>query len=320
MRGRNLFLILALAILLPAGFLESKLGAQPLTTPVNLIPDCNIYFDFTANASSASFDNRFIGCKTWYVAYTSTGFPALTLTFEAAPDASGVPGVWAAFGGTVVEGVNPNVALTQASTIMYGYFPWQRLTLSGAVAGAGRRIRGTFYGYRQTPVPTVILSGLSTVTANQGLPAVQANRWPVFLSDGAAAVGTNANPIAAGQELYNGVTGLWTPTPACLQRAAITIAGAGTVEIVPLGAGTTVRICHLSLAMGGATNITLVEGTGANCAGAPANISGAYTNILGLALDFEGRSIVTTTAASQAVCVTNSAAVAGGGFVTYTRY
>ncbi len=338
MRGRNLLLILVLALLLPAGFLESKLGAQPLTTPVNLIPDCNIYFDFTANGSSAQFDNRFIGCKTWYVAYTSTGFPALTLTFESAPDASGAPGAWVAFAGAVVEGVNPNVALTQASTIMYGYYPWQRLTLSGAVAGAGRRIRGTFYGYRQTPVPTVILSGLSTVTANQGAPAVQANRWPMFLSDGVNAqgvqanplftrlsdgtnpVGTTANPLSAGQELYNGVAGAWTPTPACLQRAAITIAGAGTLEIVPLGAGTTVRICHLSLAMAGATNITLVEGTGVNCAGGPANISGAYTNILGLALDFEGRSIVTTSAASQAVCVTNSAAVTGGGFVTYTRY
>lgn len=320
MRGRNLLLILALAFLLPAGFLESKLGAQPLTTPVNLIPDCNIYFDFTDNGSSASFDNRFIGCKTWYVAYTSTGFPALTLTFQSAPDASGVPGAWVAFAGTIVEGVNPNVALTQASTIMYGYYPWQRLTLSGAVAGAGRRIRGTFYGYRQVPVATTLLAPGSTVTANQGLPAVQANRWPVFLSDGVNAVGTNANPIAAGQELYNGVAGTWTPTPACLQRAAITIAGAGTLEIVPLGAGTTVRVCHLSLAMSGATNITLVEGTGANCAGAPANISGAYTNILGLALDFEGRSIVATSAASQAVCVTNSAAVTGGGFVTYTRY
>jgi len=371
--------------------LASGLWAQPLTTPINVIPDCLVYFDFTTNGSSAQFDNRFIGCKTWYVAYTNTGFPALTLTFQDAPDASGVPGAWAAFSGTITEGVNPNVALTQASTIMYGYYPWQRITLTGVTAGASRRIRGTFYGYRQTPVSTVILPPAVTLTANQGLPAVQANRWPMFLSDGVNAqglvanpffnrlsdgaaaqgvvanplfnrlsdgaaaqgivanplfarlsdgaaaqgtqanplfnrlsdgtnpVGTTANPIAAGSEYYLGATSAWTPAPACNSHAAITIAGAGTTQIVALSGATQIRICHFSLSLTGATNITLVQGTGANCVTGPANITGAYANILGLALDLDGRSLVTA-AAGQAVCVTNSAAVTGGGFVTYTQY
>lgn len=325
-------------VLAGLGFLgPKKLQGQPLTTPVNLIPDCLVFFDFTNNGSSAQFDNRFLGCKTWYVAYTNTGFPALTLTFQDAPDNSGAPGAWVAFAGAVVEGVNPNVALTQASTIMYGYFPWQRITLSGAVAGAGRRIRGTFYGYRQTPVATVMIGGAPVVTANQGAPNTDANRWPVRLSDGAATVGTQtnplfsrlsdganpfgttANPLSAGQELYNGTTGLWTPTPACTSRAAITIAGAGTAEIVALSGATQIRVCHLSLGMAGATNVTLVQGTGANCAVGQANVTGAYLNILGLALDFEGRSLVTLTA-GNALCITNSAAVAGGGFVTYSQY
>jgi len=34
-----------------------------------------------------------------------------------------------------------------------------------------------------------------TVTANQGAPAAQVNRWPVFLSDGTAERGTSANPL-----------------------------------------------------------------------------------------------------------------------------
>ena len=387
MRGRNLIL----AVIMLGGCLEPKLWAQPLTTPVNLIPDCMLFFDFAANASSASFDNRFLGCKTWYVAYTSTGFPALTLTLQSAPDNAGAPGAWAAFAGTLIEGVNPNVALTQASTIMYGYYPWNRVTLAGAVAGAGRRLRGTFYGYRQTPVATVILPPGITVTADQGLPAVQANRWPVFLSDGVNAqglvanpffnrlsdgaaaqgvvanplfnrlsdgaaaqgvvanplfarlsdgaaaqgtqanplfnrlsdgtnpVGTTANPLAAGQEYFLGATSAWTPAPACNSRAAITIAGAGTTQIVALSGATQIRICHLSLSLTGATNITVVQGTGVNCVTGPADITGAYANILGLALDLDGRSLVTA-AAGQAVCVTNSAAVTGGGFVTYTQY
>ena len=138
MRARNLFLTAIAALVLVAGGLESKLQGQPLTTPVMVSPDCLIFYDFTANASSASFDNRFVGCKTWYVAYTSTGFPALTLTFEAAPDNNGVPGAWVAFAGTVLEGVNPNVALTQASTVMYGYYPWVRVTLTGARDDPGK--------------------------------------------------------------------------------------------------------------------------------------------------------------------------------------
>jgi hypothetical protein len=169
--------------------------AQPLTTPVQVTPDCLQYFDFTNNGSSPAFDNRFIGCKTWYVAYTNTGFPALTLTFEDAPDASGAPGAWVAFAGTVVEGMNPNVALTQASTVLYGYYPWQRITLSGATAGAGRRIQGTFYGYRQVPVATVIIPPITLGTVNQGTPNTNANRWPFYLSDGSAAQGIVTNPL-----------------------------------------------------------------------------------------------------------------------------
>lgn len=355
MRVNNFVPTLALMLCLAGGFLESKLQAQPLTTPVNVTPDCLLFFDFTANASSAQFDNRFIGCKTWYVAYTNTGFPALTLTFEDSPDANGVPAGWVAFAGAVVEGVNPNVALTQASTILYGYYPWQRITLGGAVAGAGRRIRGTFYGYRQTPVATIIFPGAVTVTADQGEPNVPAKRWPFYLSDGANPqgvvanplftrlsdganaqgtqanplfsrlsdgtnpIGTNTNPLAAGQELYLGATGIWTPAPACTSRATITLAGAGTTEIVAASGALQIRVCHLSLSLTGATNITLVQGTGANCVTGPADVTGAYQNILGLALDLDGRSLVTL-AASQALCITNSAAVNGGGFITYTQY
>ena len=187
MRGAKVFLFLVL--------FASALWAQPLTTPVNMIPDCMVFFDFTADASSAQFDNRFIGCKSWYVAYTSTGFPALTLTFQSSADNNGAPAAWVPFAGAIIEGVNPNIALTQASTITYGYYPWQRITLTGAVAGAGRRLRGTFYGYRQTPVMSIIIPAGTVVTANQGAANTAVNRWPVYLSDGAAAQGVVANPF-----------------------------------------------------------------------------------------------------------------------------
>jgi len=361
--------ILKCAIVLALG--SASILAQPLTTPVNVTPDCLLFFDFTANASSASFDNRFIGCKTWYVAYTTTGFPALTLTFQDAPDTNGAPGAFIPFAGTVIEGVNPNVALTQASTIMYGYYPWHRITLTGAVAGVGRRIRGTFYGYRQTPVATIIFPAGATVTANQGTANTAVNRWPFYLSDGAnpqgvvanplfgrlsdgaaaqgvvanplfarlsdgaAAQGTQANPlfgrlsdganpfgtatnpIAESPYLWNGTT--WVVQPVCNQRAVVTIAGAGTTELVPLTAAQSIRVCHVSMSFSGATNLTFVEGTGAACVVGTAALSGAYTNVLAVALDLGDRTQFQGTAAN-ALCATVSAAVTGGGIVTYAKY
>lgn len=312
----RLILVAVLALSGMAGFLESKLLAQPLTAPVNVVPDCLIFYDFAADASSASFDNRFIGCKTWYVAYTSTGFPALTLTLEDAPDNSGLPGAFVAFAGTLIEGVNPNVAVTNASTIMYGYYPWVRVTLTGSVAGAGRRLRGTFYGYRQTPVATVILPPAVTVTANQGAPNTDPNRWPFYLSDGVNPQGTATNPLSSSSYLWDGIN--WVVQPACNSRAPITIAGAGTIQLVGGQAALKIRVCHVSMSFSGATDVTLVEGTGINCAGTPANITGAYTNILGLALDLGDRNLVSSTPAFS-ICATVSAAVTGGGFIVYTK-
>ncbi|HXF91175.1 MAG TPA: hypothetical protein VNK46_00325, partial [Nitrospiraceae bacterium] len=48
---------------------------------------------------------------------------------------------------------------------------------------------------RVDPTGTTTQPVSGTVTANQGSPAGQANRWPVFLSDGAAERGTAANPL-----------------------------------------------------------------------------------------------------------------------------
>jgi hypothetical protein len=282
--------VILLVVFIVGFCLGPKLDAQPLTTAVNVTPDCLQYFDFTADASSPSFDNRFIGCKTWYVAYTNTGFPALTLTLQDAPDASGVPGAWVAFAGTILEGVNPNVALTQASTIGYGYYPWMRITLSGSVAGAGRRIRGTFYGYRQTPVATLVLPAIAALTANQGTPNTDANSWPVHLS-----------------------------TP-CTLSAAIELApaGIGNQQIVALTAAKSIRICSISLSNSGAADLKLVQGTGANCVTGPANLTGTFRNVLSMVQGWQSNPL--NTASAQALCLNSSAAVNIGGVILYDKF
>ena len=355
------------AILLALG--SARILAQPLTTPVTVAPDCLIFFDYTAVGNSANFDNRFLGCDSWTVSYTATGFATLSLIFQDSPDANGAPGGFVNFAGTVVSGVNPNVAITQASTLFKGYYPWLRVRLDATTGGPGR-VRGTFFGYRSSPTPWVILAPGSTVTANQGTANTAGNRWPIYLSDGAnpqgvvanplfnrlsdgaaaqgvvanplfarlsdgaAAQGTQANPlfgrlsdgtnpfgtatnpIAESPYLWDGTA--WVVQPVCNLSAAITFAGAGTTQIVALVAGQRIRVCHISFSLSGASNATIIQGTGGACA-VPTALSGAYTNILGLALDFGDRTQLQTTVANG-LCVTLSAAVTGGGLVTYAQY
>jgi hypothetical protein len=126
-------------------------------TPVNverIAPDCSIYFTLShANPSSVVYDNRQAACTTWTITYLSDTFAALSLQVNAAPDNVGVPGAFAIFPGVVVNGINPNVAVTQAATTLFGYMPWMRVDLTvGAVAGT---VTGRLYGYRQPSVTLV---------------------------------------------------------------------------------------------------------------------------------------------------------------------
>ena len=106
---------------------------------------------------------------------------------------------------------------------------------------------------------------------------------------------------------------------ACTQSRAFNLAGASTTEIIPLVAGQTIRVCHISFSLSAADDVTLVQGTGAACAGTPANLSGLYDNTTGLNLNFGPGAAIRTTA-SFAVCVTVAGAATGGGVVSFARF
>lgn len=105
----------------------------------------------------------------------------------------------------------------------------------------------------------------------------------------------------------------------CNNTAAVVLPGIGTTQIVALTAGQTIYVCHLSLSLSAPSNVTLVRGTGAACVVGPANVSGVYTNVTAMALDFVA-SPLSVGAASNALCITLSAAVTGGGVVTFARF
>lgn len=118
--------------------LAASAFAQPF------VPDCFITATATTTTpvNSSNQDNRLgpstpgIGCVDWTVTYYSTGFSGISVELDSANDSSGVPGAFSAFGGTLIAGTNPSTTLNEGSIQVTGYFPWQRLRISGLV-GSG---------------------------------------------------------------------------------------------------------------------------------------------------------------------------------------
>lgn len=153
---------------------------------VTQIPDCFTGFAMNASGQSgAVFDNRSVGCTFWTVTYLNDGFATVTLTVQSASDSGGAPGPWAAFVGTVLTGLNPNTSITNAYSILGGYNPWVRVSLSSTGAGL---VRGTLYGYKagtggalaSCPSPCPVVGTAATGAAPVGNPV------QVGGSDGAA--------------------------------------------------------------------------------------------------------------------------------------
>jgi len=337
-------------------FLSGLLGHLPLKAQqlVATQPDCIMFFHFTASGQTsptspnAGFSNLTNGCTTWNVSYANTGFSAITLAFQSAPNVSGIAGTWGTFaGGTLLAGINPNTNTTGAFTWLTGYNPWVRVALTAAT-GTGE-VDGAVYGYR---IPSAGATGTGTqtvtgtVTANQGTagsawPVSQSGTWTVqpgntanttawkvdnsavtqpvagTAASGAAPVG---NPLwMAG--LGSGATGgLLYPITACDSSAVVTVTAGNTTEIVSLTASRSIRVCSFSLSISLAGTAQWVTGTGTNCGSGTANLTGAYSIATGAtAAQGGGMGELFKSPASNALCL---AAVTGNitGVVSYAKY
>jgi len=298
-------------------------------------PDCIIFFHLTASgqtsplAPNAGFSNLTNGCTTWNFSYANTGFSAITLAFESAPNVAGNPGSWGTFAnGTLLSGINPNTNTTGAFTWLTGYNPWVRVNLSAAT-GTGE-VDGAIYGYR---IPSAgAVSGATTpvtgtVTANQGTAGPT---WPVsatqttspWVTGGPSASGAapsgNPNWISG---LGSGATGGFLyPLTACDSSAVVTVSAAATTQIVALTSGRSIRVCSFSVSISLAGTAQWQTGTGSNCGSSNANLTGAYSVGTGAtAAQGTGLGEIFKTPVSQALCL---AAVTGNvtGVVSYAVY
>lgn len=315
---------------------------------VRLIPDCGpIFINFTAAPSNTSnFDNRSAGCTDWIVAYTNVGFTVISLVVQDAPNAAGgVAGTFVTYAGTVTSGINPNTAITQASSKFSGYFPWMRVRLASAT-GSGT-ITGVLYGFRSSA--SLTLSGNVTVVGPDAAGSPPTGN-PVLVAgwdltnvrrivtdtngrlDPAGTSTAMADGVSNTQNLpdfeggvggvrtfpteFNGST--WDRRFACTNQAAITLTASGDTQIIALSGSTVIQICHLSIAAASAIDLKITRGTGANCAGATADVTGLYRNVTAVALDFDRGPL--RGAAGTAICVNLSANVNAGGVVTYAQF
>ncbi len=339
MQTRKLFSYTVTALALVMG--PAHLWAQTSTT---ILPDCMIFFNFAAVGNSPTsphngLDNRTLGCTTWQISYSNSGFSALSLILQSAPDSAGTPGTYGNFSGTVIVGSNPNTATTQAFTQFTGANPWVRVRLNSAT-GSGV-VSGAAYGWRIPSANNVTPSGASTdvnlikvggatIALGQAamaasIPVVLANNQTGLSVSGTAAAGAapSGNPVQVGGTDGTNMRTLKTNTQGneligayCTSQAAFNLSGSGNTQIIAAGAGT-IHVCHISLATAAPEDIKLTSGTGANCATGTADVSGLYKTISALALDTLGALVAP---ANAALCLNQSAVQATGGIVIYSVF
>ena len=264
----------------------ARVTAQTFVVPQ---PDCIIIFNFTAVANSPTspnngLDNRTQGCTTWQISYSNSGFSALSLVLQSAPDNNGVPGTYVNFAGTILVGVNPNTTTTQAYTQFTGANPWVRVRLD-SVTGSGK-VSGAAYGWR---IPS----------ANNATPSGGTSNVNISQVGGVAVV--SGVPII----------------PICTSQAAFNLSGSGDTKIITGVAAQQIHVCHISFSTNAAEDIKLTSGTGTNCGTSTADVTGLYKSVTGLALDTLG---VLTAPASTDLCINQSAIQPLGGIVLYSVF
>lgn len=108
--------------------------------------------------------------------------------------------------------------------------------------------------------------------------------------------------------------------PATLTSVPISVSASGDTELVALTTNQIVYLCGYDVIAAGTVNVTLVYGTGSNCATGKTSLTGAYPLVAnsGLARANAGYP-QTKGAVSNAVCITLSGAVQVSGMLTYVK-
>jgi hypothetical protein len=301
-------------------------------------PDISMNFGPLTGTGAVQFlqSTETFGIRYWRYTYQSTGFSALSIVLQSAPDSAGAPGVWVTMPGTVTAGTNPQTAtqggLTSITVAANTNNPWVRINLT-SVTGSGT-ILGRVMGYRINPDGG---SGCTSpcIVIGPDAPGAPSTQAPVQVAgnDGTdvRAIRTDPNgntqvvgPTAQGSPSttppiqiaeLDGNGNLLIPTLGTLS-AAVSLTSSGLTQVIALSGGKSIRIAHFSIAFASGVDFQLEYGTGAACGTGTTALTGVYKNITTYAYDAPAGAPLPIPA-GNALCVNLGASVTGGGLVQY---
>ncbi len=171
---------------------------------------------------------------------------------------------------------------------------------------------------------------LGTITNTQGEPQVM-----LMLADPAGAAGasvqaavvegtgdgvTGRNSLQVGQNVFTSNAGGYDRVFACPNQVLVTLADATLTAVVTVSGATKIRVCSAHFTTSGAAEtVSLLQGTGVACAGAPVTID-AWLGVTAFTQDYSP-SAALRTAASNGLCVQQSgAAQAAKVWVSYAQF
>lgn len=184
---------------------------------------CAVKGAFTAAANGSTLNNRIgtantpvsAACVSWKLTYESTGFSALSISIQGAPDNAGAAGTWADIAsGFITQGSNPSTEL-QAIVSAAVYFPFMRVKLN-SVTGTGT----VYYRLEGVAAPVVAQRGSGGGGGAIGVASFNARTGVVVPASGdyTAAQVTNAADKTADNDFgahFQATTEIATPaTPA----------------------------------------------------------------------------------------------------------
>lgn len=319
-------------------------------------PDCIVLFGLTTSGQSApsnslgAFDNRQVGCTTWNLSYSISGFSSITVALESAPNSSGLPGTWVTFAGaTIIEGSNPNTITADGAFLwIVGYNPFVRVKLTaatgvGTVSGAafGWRIPGASaaggipsnvnvaeWGGTATTLGQKVMASSVPITIASNQSAIPVSPSGTQTVQGVVASGSadSGNPVKVGGSNgtndYNlkvdSIGNAYT-FGACTNTAIVTLSGTGYNEVVAGTASQTIQVCKVFVtsATGGApvvNNFSIARATVTTCA-SPTELFAA-NSVTGLDTDWGGG---LRSGSSQSICISESVANSDKVTVLYSK-
>ncbi len=125
-------------------------------------------------------------------------------------------------------------------------------------------------------------------------------------------------PLATGEYVFNPASGTFDLRYICTQQAHVTLTDATLTALVAVSGTTLVRVCHIHFTTTTPETITISQGTGVACAGAPATLD-KYLSTQVFAMDYQPTAALRTSAANG-LCIQQTGTQNAEVYLSYAQF